>query len=91
MLQKLKNVVNLLFTTIFKGVVLFYKYAISPLTPSSCRYTPTCSTYAIDALKTYGPWRGGWMALRRIGSCHPWGGHGYDPVPPKEKEIKEEN
>jgi len=55
--------------------------AISPHTPSSCRYTPTCSQYAIEAIGKYGPFKGGWLALKRIFSCHPWGGHGYDPVP----------
>lgn len=61
--------------------IYFYKGAISPLTPPSCRFTPSCSTYAIDALKKYGPLKGLYLALRRILRCHPWGGHGYDPVP----------
>jgi len=63
------------------GVVRFYQAAISPWTPPSCRFTPTCSTYAIEALERYGAARGGWLALRRIGGCHPWGGKGFDPVP----------
>jgi uncharacterized protein len=50
--------------------------------PSPCRYTPTCSTYAIEAIEAHGAARGSWLALRRIGRCHPWGGHGWDPVPP---------
>ena len=54
---------------------------ISPLTPASCRYTPTCSAYAVQAVNRHGPFKGGWLALRRIGRCHPWGGSGYDPVP----------
>lgn len=61
--------------------IRFYQRFISPLTPPSCRYTPTCSQYAVEALRKYGPLKGGWLALRRILSCHPWGGHGYDPVP----------
>ncbi len=61
--------------------VHFYRYCISPLTPASCRYTPTCSQYAIDAIKKYGPFKGGLMAIKRILKCHPWGGSGYDPVP----------
>ncbi|MCI6643770.1 MAG: membrane protein insertion efficiency factor YidD [Alloprevotella sp.] len=61
--------------------ITIYQKFISPLTPPSCRYTPTCSQYAIEALKRHGPLRGGYLALRRILSCHPWGGHGYDPVP----------
>lgn len=61
--------------------VYFYKYSISPLLPPSCRYTPTCSQYTIEAVKKHGIIKGGWMSIRRIGSCHPWGGSGYDPVP----------
>lgn len=61
--------------------IQFYRKFISPLTPPSCRYTPTCSEYAVEALRKYGPFKGGWLALRRLLSCHPWGGHGYDPVP----------
>ena len=59
----------------------FYRYCISPLTPPSCRYTPTCSEYAVQALRKYGPLRGSWLAVKRIMRCHPWGGSGYDPVP----------
>lgn len=63
--------------------VKLYQWLISPLLPNSCRYDPTCSVYAIQALKIHGPIKGLLMAVRRILSCHPWGGHGYDPVPPK--------
>lgn len=63
------------------GIIHFYRYAISPLTPSSCRFTPTCSQYALEALRKYGFFRGSWLAIKRIGRCHPWGGAGYDPVP----------
>lgn len=66
---------------IFLIPVYFYKYAISPLKGPSCRYTPTCSQYAIEAVMKHGIIRGGWLALKRILSCHPWGGSGYDPVP----------
>lgn len=62
-------------------LVRFYQLFISPLSPPSCRYSPTCSAYAAEAIGKYGAWRGGRLALRRIGRCHPWGGSGYDPVP----------
>ena len=61
--------------------VYFYRAAISPMFPPCCRFTPTCSAYAIEALKKHGPLRGSWLAVRRILRCHPWGGSGYDPVP----------
>jgi putative membrane protein insertion efficiency factor len=63
------------------GLVKFYQKAISPLFPSVCRYTPSCSSYSIEALQKYGPFKGGWMSIKRFVSCNPWGGHGYDPVP----------
>ena len=62
-------------------LIKFYQYVISPAIGPKCRYTPTCSQYAIEALKKYGLFKGGWMAVKRIASCHPWGGHGHDPVP----------
>lgn len=61
--------------------VYFYKFAISPFLPNSCRFTPTCSTYAVEALKTYGPFKGSLLTFKRLSRCHPWGGSGYDPVP----------
>ncbi len=63
--------------------VYFYRAAISPLLPPVCRYTPTCSQYAIEAIKKHGPFSGLWLAIKRIARCHPWGGSGHDPVPPK--------
>lgn len=62
-------------------LIKLYQWFISPLTPPSCRFTPTCSQYALEALRKYGPFKGGWLALRRILRCHPGGGSGYDPVP----------
>ena len=64
------------------GLVRFYQLAISPWTPAACRFTPTCSSYAIDALREHGAARGVWLTIRRLSKCHPWGGYGYDPVPP---------
>ena len=60
-----------------------YRLLISPWLGRNCRFAPSCSAYALEALETHGALRGGWLALRRISSCHPWGGEGYDPVPPK--------
>lgn len=62
-------------------LIRFYQCAISPHFPPACRYTPTCSQYAVEAIARYGVRRGGWLALKRICRCHPWGGSGYDPVP----------
>ena len=69
----------------FVLLVRFYQVAISPYTPSSCRYQPTCSHYTVEALKVHGLFKGGWLAIKRISSCHPWGGSGYDPVPQKDE------
>lgn len=70
-----------LLASFFIVIIRFYQLAISPYLPSSCRYSPTCSAYGIEALKKHGPFKGGWMTLKRIASCNPWGGSGYDPVP----------
>ena len=61
--------------------VLVYQYTISPLFPASCRYTPTCSQYTKEAILKHGVFKGGWLGVKRILSCNPWGGHGHDPVP----------
>lgn len=68
----------------FLFLIKIYQTLISPFTPATCRYQPTCSHYAKEALEKHGVWRGGKLALKRIFSCHPWGGSGYDPVPEKE-------
>lgn len=62
-------------------LIKLYQWVLSPVLGPKCRYTPSCSHYALEALKKYGPLKGGWLALKRISRCHPWGGHGYDPVP----------
>ena len=65
----------------FIMLIKLYQLIISPWLGSKCRYTPTCSHYGIEALKKYGPIKGIWLTVKRISRCHPWGGHGYDPVP----------
>lgn len=62
-------------------MIAFYRAGVSPLLPPSCRFTPTCSAYAQQAIEKYGAARGGWLAFKRLMRCHPFGGHGYDPVP----------
>ncbi|MFY0644904.1 MAG: membrane protein insertion efficiency factor YidD [Bacteroidia bacterium] len=61
--------------------IRIYRKLISPILPATCRYTPTCSAYAMEALQKHGPLKGSWLAIKRIVSCNPWGGHGHDPVP----------
>ena len=78
----MRNILIYPFVLLIKG----YQILISPLLPSTCRYDPTCSHYAIDALKTHGFLKGTLLAIKRIGTCHPWGGSGYDPVPEKDKK-----
>jgi len=75
------RLINKIFGWFFLGLIKIYQYAISPMLGANCRFTPTCSQYGIEAIKKYGPFKGGWMALKRIGRCHPWGAHGHDPVP----------
>lgn len=61
--------------------IRFYQWGISPFFPSSCRYTPTCSQYAVEAIQEWGVLKGTWMGMKRISRCAPWGGYGHDPVP----------
>ncbi len=65
--------------------IKFYQKFISPLLGSNCRYTPTCSHYSVEAINEWGPIKGTWLSIKRILSCNPWGGSGYDPVPKKKK------
>ena len=69
------------------GLVWLYRYAFAPLLGVNCRFQPSCSEYATEALRRYGAFKGGWLMLRRIGRCHPWGGSGYDPVPGPDPEV----
>ena len=75
------NPVSRAIVTILCAPIRLYQRYISPLTPPACRFTPTCSQYALEALRKHGPLRGLYLAVRRILRCHPWGGSGYDPVP----------
>ena len=70
-----------MFRAVILAVIRFYRLAISPITPPACRFSPTCSAYAEEAVERYGAGKGGWLALRRLFRCHPFGGKGYDPVP----------
>jgi len=83
------KIIRKILTFPFIVLVRFYQVAISPYTPSSCRYTPTCSHYTVEALQKHGLFRGGWLSIKRIASCNPWGGSGYDPVPEKIEKKKE--
>jgi uncharacterized protein len=79
--------IRLVLTWLLLAPIYIYKYAISPLLPASCRFTPSCSQYAVEALKIHGPIKGFLLGTWRILRCNPWGGHGYDPVPPKKVKI----
>lgn len=72
--------INKIISAPFILLIRFYQLAISPWLPARCRYTPTCSQYALEAFKKYGFFKGFWLSLKRISKCHPWGGHGHDPL-----------
>ncbi len=65
----------------FIVLIKLYQWVISPLLGPKCRFTPTCSQYSLEAFKKHGVFKGFWLSIKRISRCHPWGGHGYDPVP----------
>lgn len=75
--QSLKKILIAPFVLLVRG----YQLLISPYLPATCRYSPTCSAYTLEALKKHGLFKGGWLSIKRIASCNPWGGSGYDPVP----------
>ena len=72
---------NTIFSFLFRAIIVVYQKVLSPLLSPRCRYTPTCSHYGMEAITKYGPWSGGVLTIKRIMRCHPWGGHGHDPVP----------
>lgn len=74
---------NKIITFPLVAIIKFYQLAISPWLGKNCRYEPTCSHYTVEALQVHGIFKGSWLSIKRILSCHPWGGEGYDPVPPK--------
>ena len=76
-MNNLKYILSLPFIILIK----LYQWIISPWLGNKCRYTPTCSSYGLQAFKKYGPIKGSWLTLKRVSKCHPWGGHGYDPLP----------
>lgn len=67
--------------TLLLGLIRLYQYGISPFTPPACRFSPSCSEYAREAIERHGACKGGWLTLKRLARCHPFGGSGYDPVP----------
>jgi hypothetical protein len=73
--------INKIFATPFILLIRMYQWLISPLIGPKCRFTPSCSNYGIEAFKKYGPFKGFWLTIKRLSSCHPWGRHGHDPVP----------
>lgn len=80
-MRKLLKIVSNAVAKVMLALIWFYRHCISPLFPPVCRYTPTCSQYAVEAINKYGPFKGGWLAFKRILRCTPWGGSGFDPVP----------
>lgn len=75
------KVVNKVFSALFLLLIKLYQYLISPILGQSCRFNPSCSQYGIEAIQKHGPFKGGWITLKRIARCNPWGSHGHDPVP----------
>ncbi len=73
--------------TCLRLLIRTYQLLISPALPPTCRFAPSCSAYAIEAVRRLGPTRGGWLALKRLVRCHPWGGHGLDPVPERAQPV----
>jgi putative membrane protein insertion efficiency factor len=77
----LSKFINRIFSALFLLLIKIYQYLISPILGQSCRFTPSCSQYGLEAIHKHGPLKGAWLTLKRIARCHPWGSHGHDPVP----------
>jgi putative membrane protein insertion efficiency factor len=75
------KLINKFFSALFLLLIKFYQYLISPILGQSCRFNPSCSQYGLEAIKKHGAFKGGWLTIKRIARCHPWGAHGHDPVP----------
>lgn len=75
------KLINKLFSNLFLLLIKIYQYLISPILGQSCRFNPSCSQYGLEAIMKHGPFKGGWLTIKRIARCHPWGAHGHDPVP----------
>lgn len=82
-MAEIKSILNLSVKAVLISLLFFYRYFISPVLGSNCRFTPTCSQYAKEAITEHGVCLGCWLALRRVLRCHPWNAGGFDPVPPK--------
>ena len=82
-LLRLLALVQQAFMWLVLAPIYVYRFTLSPLIGRDCRFLPTCSQYTIKAIRTHGVWSGSLMGIRRIGRCHPWGGGGHDPVPPR--------
>lgn len=80
-MKKMLNCLSKGLAAVMIALIKLYQYTLSPLIGKSCRYTPTCSVYGLEAIHKHGPLKGGWLTLKRVLSCNPWGGSGYDPVP----------
>lgn len=80
-MNRFTGILKTIISRFFIFLIRLYQILLSPILGASCRYTPTCSQYGLEAIRKHGPFKGGWLTLKRIGRCNPWGGHGHDPVP----------
>jgi len=80
-MKKLYQGFKNLLSKLLIGLIRLYQITLSPFVGRACRYTPTCSNYGIEAIRKHGPFKGTWLTIKRVLSCNPWGGSGYDPVP----------